>query len=181
MKRGIILLLIIGLFIVGCGGSDEKVQADGPSRPQVPLTTDWKTIELTDIRTNEKFTIGQFNRPVLLEGFAVWCPTCTRQQQEIKVLHEQIGDDIISIALDVDPNEDIAKVQEHLEKNGFDWYYAISPPELTQGLIDEFGVTFVNPPSAPVALLCPDGSSRMLGRGVKDADLLRKDIERGCQ
>ncbi|MFB6351225.1 MAG: SDR family NAD(P)-dependent oxidoreductase, partial [Bradymonadaceae bacterium] len=38
----------------------------------------WRTVDLTDVRTGEAFTISQFEgRPVLLEFFAVWCPKCT--------------------------------------------------------------------------------------------------------
>jgi hypothetical protein len=65
-------------------------------------------------------------------------------------------DDVVHISLDTDPNEDEAKVREHIERNGFGWYFAVAPEELTKALIDEFGLTVVSAPSAPVVFICPD-------------------------
>jgi len=48
---------------------------------------------------------------------------------------------------------------------------------MTKSLIDEFGVGVVFAPSAPVILLCPDGSSDFLRSGVKSADELKTAIE----
>ena len=87
---------------------------------------------------------------------------------------------VVSISLDTDPNEDAEKVLEHIESNGFDWYYAISPINVTTALIDEFGLTVVNAPSAPVILICEDQSFRFLDSGVKEAEDLIEEIEVGC-
>ena len=108
----------------------------------------------------------------MLESFAVWCPTCLAQQKEMKKLVETEGGTIVHISLDTDPNEDEARVKEHLERNGLDWYFAISTEELTNALIDEFGLRFVSAPTAPVVLICQDQSTRFLGRGVKSVDRL---------
>jgi thiol-disulfide isomerase/thioredoxin len=141
----------------------------------------WQNVELVDIRTKEKFRISDFEgKPILLESFAVWCPTCTKQQNEIKKLAEEKGDEIIHISLNTDPNEDAGKVFDHLTKNDFNWLYAISPIEMTRELTQVFGLTFVNAPSAPVALICPDQSYRFLKNGVKKFNELLEEIERGC-
>ena len=70
-----------------------------------PLSAqDWRDILLRDVISGESFRISDFEgQTVLLESFAVWCPTCTKQQEEVRKLHEQIGDGVISISLDVDP------------------------------------------------------------------------------
>jgi thiol-disulfide isomerase/thioredoxin len=142
---------------------------------------DWKEISIRDVRTGNDFKISDFKgKPILVESFAVWCPTCTKQQQEIKKLHEDVGDSVVSVSLDTDPNEEESQVKEHTEQNGFDWYYAVSPKDLTQSLIDEFGVGVVNAPQAPVILVCEDLSTRLLDRGVKDTDELKEAIEEGC-
>ena len=145
-------------------------------------TPSWMDIELKDVRTGESFRISDFEgRPILLESFAVWCPTCTAQQREIGKLKDSEGEGIIHISLDTDPNEDEARIMEHLERNGFDWYYAVSPIELTQALMDEFGLAVVNAPGAPVVLICEDLSTRFLRTGVKTADALLGEVERGCE
>jgi thiol-disulfide isomerase/thioredoxin len=153
---------------------DEHVPPPEPSQPaRLPL---WRTAEFSDVRTGERFSIADLqDRPILLESFAVWCPTCLKQQKEIEKLHDIIGDEAVSISLDTDPNEDEAKVLEFLDENGFSWYYAVSPREVTQSLIDEFGVTVVNAPSAPVVLICGD-QHEFLSSGVKTVDDLQAAI-----
>ncbi len=141
----------------------------------------WKTISLTDVSSNDKFTIESFKgKKVLLETFAVWCPLCTKQQREVKKLHDVVGDEVISISINTDPGEDKEIVLDHIKDNGFDWSYVIAPITFTRSLIDEFGQGIVNAPSVPVVLICEDGSFRKLGRGVKKVDELQKEIAKGC-
>jgi peroxiredoxin len=139
----------------------------------------WTDIPLEDVTTGETFKISDFKgKKVVLETFAVWCSTCTKQQKEIKKLHGRIGEDFVSITVDVDPNEDADKVRAHVDRNGFDWLYAVASPEMTRSLIDEFGTIVVNAPSAPVIIIDEDGTARLLGRGVKSADKLEKELKR---
>jgi thiol-disulfide isomerase/thioredoxin len=140
----------------------------------------WRNIALQDVNTGEQFTISQFeDKPILLESFAVWCPTCTAQQRKIKELHDEIGDQAVSISLDTDSNEDEERVRAHTQKNGFDWYYAVSPIELTQALIDDFGSSIVNAPSVPMILLCPNKTPEKLPNGQKSVQEL-KDFINSC-
>ena len=148
--------------------------------PNTGETLNWTDIEVEDVRTGDTYRISQFDKPVLVETFAVWCPTCTRQQEEVRKLHEDIGDDFVSVSLDVDPNEDAAKITRHTERHGFDWRYSIAPPEMTASLQKEFGPSVLNPPSAPMILVCEDGKSRKLEFGVKPASKLKAEIENGC-
>lgn len=167
--------LVFMVFFSGCIGQTETPQQTGNR------TIDWKNFQLTDVATGKTFKISDFKgKPVLMESFAVWCPTCLQQQKQIKELRSTEGEAIIHISLDTDPNEDEDIVMDHLTTNGFDWYFAVSPPDMTRSLIDEFGLRFVNAPDAPVVLICGDQSSRFLGRGVKSADELISEINKGC-
>ena len=123
-KLGFILILLV--FITGCYHTSPEEIASMVSKQ--PSINSWKNVELTNILSQEKFKISDFTgTPILLESFAVWCPTCTRQQKEIKKLHEEIGNEVISISLDTDPNEDTSQVLTHTQENNFDWIYSISP------------------------------------------------------
>jgi thiol-disulfide isomerase/thioredoxin len=171
-----LLIMLIALFsFSGCSPQEISVKEDSFGNEVISSAEDWKNIPLKDIRTGETFTIGQFKRPILLESFAVWCPTCTKQQNVIKDLHKELGDDVVSISLDTDPNEDEERVREHIKQNNFNWYYAVSPVSLTKKLIDEFGVGIVNAPSAPVVIIC-NGQDRKLGRGVKSVEELKEAL-----
>ena len=171
-----VMVVFISLFLIGCQKVNPTVQDNNGE-----TNTIWVDTELTDVQSGETFHISDFKgQKILLESFAVWCPTCTQQQKEIKKLHQELGDTFVSISLDTDPNEDVTIIQEHIDRNGFDWHYAISPRELTQSLIDEFGIGVVNAPSAPVVLICEDQSTHYLGRGLKLVDELKEELEVNC-
>lgn len=170
----------------GGGGTATRTGTNGNDGPEPTsdggtasgVEEPWRTTELVDVRTDETFTVAGFDAPVLLETFAVWCPVCTNQQRRIATLHER-RDDFVSVSLNTDPNEDAARVHEHLDRHGFDWRYAVAPPEMTRSLKDAFGSVVLSPTQAPVVLRCADGSARLLETGVKSADTLAEHLE-GC-
>jgi hypothetical protein len=177
-------------LLAGClGGSSDDSDPGSGSDGTAPIDTGttsgngdggdggdvWRTTELTDVLTDETFTIGALEPPVLVETFAVWCPTCTRQQGEVGALLDR-REDVTAVSLNVDPNEDAATVREHAESEGFDWPAAVAPPEVTTSLKEAFGTTVLNPPSAPIVRVCA-GSATLLGTGVKSADDLAASLE----
>ena len=169
MRSTIVILVLLGLAATVWAADEEATEEPA---------AEWLAIELTDVRTGESFTIAEFaDTPVLLESFAVWCPICTNQQKQVRALHETVGDEVVSIALNTDPNEDRAKVVAHLERHGFDWRYAVAPPELLLALKEEFGIGILNAPSAPMVLICPDQNVReLLRRGVKRPNFLQQQV-----
>lgn len=181
----VLFVAIAGFFLFFNNGPGVIIQVDKETNiePEEILSKNifdfsWTDLSLKNINTQEEFKISDFSgKPILIESFAVWCPTCTSQQKKIKELHDELGDSVISISLDTDPNEDESKVIGHVSKYGFDWIYVISPVELTKALIDEFGIDFVNAPSAPMALICPDGTYKQLRSGVKSSSELKEEID----
>lgn len=171
----VFFLILAGTFFVINNDKEEEIETNSE------IAGNWINFELKDVATGETFKISDFSdKPVLLESFAVWCPTCTRQQKETKKLHEEIGDSAVSISIDTDPNEDEDRIRKHMEDNGFNWYYAVSPVEFTRSLIDQFGINIVNAPSAPMILICNGESARQLDSGVKSTDELKEELARGC-
>lgn len=153
----------------GGGGSGECTTEDGA----------WRSTELTDVLTEETFTIASFEKPVLVETFAVWCSNCKRQQDELVQFHEAVGDDVVSVALNTDPNEDTEAVRQHAREHGYDWRYAVSPSGATSSLVDQFGASMTNPPQVPMLLRCADGCTRRLKDGHKSTSFLRDQVD-GC-
>ena len=174
-----LVVVLIGFYFLNSGGFGNG------SVVESQIAGAWINMELKDISTGETFTIKELSdsgKPVLLESFAVWCPTCTRQQKITKEFEKtDLGSGVISVSIDTDPNEDEARVLEHIERNGFTWFYAVSPVELTRSLIDQFGVGIVNAPSVPMILICPEnGRVRKLDSGIKSVNELTEEVSRGC-
>jgi len=139
--------------------------------------TGWQDSELKDVKTGNKFKISSFySKPILVESFAVWCPKCKQQQDELKKLKQEIGDSVVLISLDTDSNEDENKVLDHINRYGYDWYYAVSPTQVTQDLIDEFGIGIVNAPSTPIILICPKLQTSKLPSGIKSVSELKAEL-----
>lgn len=166
------------------GGTANGTDRTADSRPSdgdgggtaTTATEPWRTTQLTDVRTDERFTVAGLEGPVLLEFFAVWCPVCTDQQGRIATLHER-RDDFVSVSINTDPNEDAATVREHLDRHGFDWRYAVAPTEMTRSLREAFGPVVLSPPQAPMVLRCPDGTATLLETGVKSVEALSDRLD----
>ncbi len=143
---------------------------------------DWMDINLRDVSTGKEFCISDFKgKPILLENFEMWCPACNSQQNEMKKLKEgEKGGSIVFISLDTSAKDDETKIKDYMKKNGFDWYFAIAPENLTTELLKEFGTTVAHPPSAPVLLICGDQSTKFLERKLKSDDYLLNAVESGC-
>lgn len=173
-----ILALALALTLTTFGCANNATTSDEKSAADKTEAAPWMNVELTDVRTGDTFKVADFiGTPILLETFAVWCSTCKRQQDEIDKLHDKLGDDVVSITIDTDPNEDSAKVKEHTDRHGFDWRFAVDVDDFSRMLIDEFGINVVNAPSAPVILIDEEGHAELLRFGVKNADELEKTIE----
>lgn len=162
--------------------ADEPSDAAMTDKPAEDAVTDnspaWFAIALKDVNSGETFKLSDFKgQVVLVEGIAVWCTNCLSQQRELVRLHQQIGDAALSVAIDVDLNENETQLRQHAERNGFDWRYAIATPELAQALADEFGAQFLNPPGVPMFLIDPDGGVHLLDFGHKSVDYLTQQIQ----
>jgi uncharacterized protein YcfL len=69
-----IAFIITLVLISGCISSETN---EGTEPDEV---IDWKEVQLTDTITGDTFKISDFEgQTVMLEAFAVWCPTCLQQ------------------------------------------------------------------------------------------------------
>lgn len=142
--------------------------------------TAWFGTTLTNVSTGESFSINDFKgKVVLIETLAMWCSNCLKQQQQVKLLHETLGmnEDLISIGLDVDTNEQAEDLKTYVENNGFDWIYAVASDEVTREIANLYGAQFLNPPSTPILIIDREGQAHPLPFGIKSAEDLQKYIE----
>lgn len=155
------------------GGSSGSDGGGSMARPS------WQTATLEDVRTGETFSLAEFDRPVVLHTFATWCPKCRSQQENIDAFLADAGDSAVAVDLTIDENDDPETLREHAESNGFDWRFGVSPSSVTSAMIDEFGREVASAPQSPVILVCPDGESHAIDKGV-GPDQLAADVESSC-
>ncbi len=193
IKNFSVFFLVLSLFLAACstpGFPNDYIPDNQTPQPVATLDlpasnsdiesidndSDWQDEVLIDVNTQSDFRISDFaGKVVLLETMAMWCTTCKRQQQEVVALHQTLGEreDLVSVVLDVDPNEDAKSLAQYSIDNRFNWIYAISTSEVSRGLASSFGDQFLNPSSAPMLIIDKDGVAHPLPFGVKSAsDLL---------
>lgn len=159
---------------------EQTAVSEGESSSDVQTLPDWFKVELVNVENGEVFTIESLmGKVILVETMAQWCSNCLRQQQEVKALHELLGerDDFVSIGLDIDPNEDAATLKNYIARHEFDWIYAVSPAEVSRSLSDLYGPQFLTPPSTPMLIIDREGTVHPLPMGIKSADQLREFLQ----
>jgi thiol-disulfide isomerase/thioredoxin len=140
----------------------------------------WFGANLTEATTGATFTVQDFkDKVVLVETMAMWCPTCLQQQQEVKALHDQLGmrDDLVTLGIDVDINENLAGLKDYVAKNGFDWTYTVASTDVARDISNLYGAQFLNPPSTPMLIIDKHGEAHPLPFGLKSAADLQKALE----
>jgi hypothetical protein len=135
---------------------------------------------LTDAVSLQPFTIQDFQgKVVLVETMAMWCSNCLQQQKQVKALHTLLGErsDFLSLGLDIDPNEEAGPLKSYVEKNGFDWTYAIAPASVSREIGQLYGSEFLNPTSTPMFIIDSHGQVHTLPFGIKSADTLKAALD----
>lgn len=156
-----------------------EAMMDKPTE-EAMMSPAWFSIPLTNVNTGESFIVDDFKgKVVLVETMAQWCPNCKKQQLEVKSLHEKLGmpADLVSIALDIDPNENADTLKTYAASNGFDWIYAVAPADVSREISNLYGDQFLNPPSTPILIIDRHGEVHVLPFGIKSADELKEAVE----
>ncbi|WP_181690924.1 TlpA family protein disulfide reductase [Natronomonas sp. LN261] len=142
----------------------------------------WRTAELTDVTTGERFTVSGLDGPVLVHPFAVWCSTCGSQNRRIDTLQREYGHERAVVQLNIGDGENGDDVLGYAEENGYAEHsrFAVAPNSVANALVEEFGPTAVSPPQSPVILLCPDGTAHEIEK-VSDAEAIAAAIDTTCE
>ena len=172
--RFLLITISIALILFACAPVSQSTAVVASPTPE------WFAMELTDAQTDETFTMNDYaGKVVLLETMAIWCPNCVVQANEVRKLHEALGnpDDLISVTLDVDYNEDQASLKEYASSYGFDWHFAVAPLLVARALGNLYSAQYLNPPLSPMLIIDRDGNVHQLEYGQKDAETLQKIVE----
>ncbi len=132
-------------------------------------------MELTDVVTGETFRVSDFaGKVVLLETMAIWCPNCLVQAGDIRKAHEMLGEpeDLVSISLDVDLNEDAAALKAYVLEYGLVGHFAVAPLLMDRALGNLYSAEYLNPPLSPMMIIDRFGEVHHLPYGRKPAEAL---------
>ena len=143
-------------------------------------TPAWFTAELLNVSNGETYTIHDLKgKVVLVETLAIWCSNCKKQQGQVKLLHEMLGmnEDLVSIGLDIDPNENGEDLKSYIDQNGFDWVYSVASAEVANEIGKLYGDQFLNPPSTPILVIDRKGQVHPMPFGIKSAEELKEFLE----
>ena len=85
-----------------------------------------------------------------------------------------MGEKIVFVGVDIDPNEDMDKLKEFTTANKFNWFYSVAPAELSSEIAALYGNQFLNPPSAPMLIIDSESEVHPLPFGIKSAAQLKE-------
>jgi thiol-disulfide isomerase/thioredoxin len=169
------ILILFSLLLVACGG-----HSTNNVTPTTAIRPDWFAIKLTDARTGATFTMNDFaGKVVLIEIMAMWCPNCLFQANEVRKLHKLLDnpEDLVSVSLDVDLNEDKASLSQYVQEYNFEWRFAIAPLEMQRAHANLYSPEYHNPPLSPMLLIDRAGNVHQLEYELKDAETLKKYVQ----
>ena len=84
---------------------------------------------------------------------------------------------MVSIGIDIDPNEDVPKLTEFVRNNGFNWRYVVASDQLINDISALYGSQYLNPPSTPMLIIDRHGEAHQLPFRVKSAESLLNALQ----
>jgi len=128
----------------------------------------WATLELTNARTGETFTMSDFaGKTVYVHSMATWCGNCRASQSSLRdnVVPEVSTDDVVFVSLSVETSISADDLASYANNNSFDWVFAVMTPEMLAALSQQFGRSVTTPPAQPHFIIRPDGATTDLLTG----------------
>lgn len=187
LYRSFLNLIVFALVLAACAPAQTQI-ANTPQPAATVASTvtatpewfDWFSMPMTDVQTGKTFTMNDYaGKVVLLETIAIWCPTCLLQSGQVQKLHRVLGnpEDLISVTLDVDSNEDEAALKDYATSYGMDWHFAVAPLLVERALGNLYSAEYLNPPLAPMLIIDRKGNVHQLEYGLKKVETLQKLVE----
>ena len=188
LYRTLFIVLVFILILSACASAQTRVvntpQPVATTAPTIVTTAaatpEWFSMPMTDVQTGKTFTMNDYaGKVVLLETIAMWCPTCLLQSGQVQKLHRVLGnpEDLISVTLDVDSNENEAALKDYASTYGMDWHFAVAPLLVERALGNLYSAEYLNPPLSPMLIIDREGNVHQLAYGLKQVAELQKLVE----
>lgn len=155
---------------------DEGKMAEAEAMMELPA---WMTLPLTNARTGETMTLADLKgKTVFVETMATWCPNCRTQLGNVKAAAAANSNpDVVFVAISVETDLAPEQLAQYADSNGFDWFFAVSSPELLVELVNAFGQTIANPPATPHFVIKADGTVGQLVTGFENSDQILAGLQ----
>jgi thiol-disulfide isomerase/thioredoxin len=155
-------------------------------KPQISThsrtVSDWRQSPLVDVRTGETFMLGDFaGRTVFVQMMGTLCAPCRTAQQTLREVRSQLaGEDYVFVSLDVETRAGSDALDQYVENEGFDWFFAVASLDMMAALTREFGRAVVDLPSTPYLVIYPDGTTSPLHTRLQTVEhLIEQDMNVG--
>lgn len=193
----LLLVSALALIVAACSGSSDSSTAEptvSNNNPTAEVETAnddfvaadpapvdfpaWYTATLTDVRTDETFSLADFQgQAVFVETMATWCSNCRRQLQNVRTARDSTeGGRYVFVALSLETNLSDGELADYTDNEGFDWTFAVMSADMLRAFVDQFGRSVSTAPSTPHFIIRPDGSFTDLVTGIESADQLTAQL-----
>jgi len=154
------------------GGTPTSVPAGSPTPERASTLADWQTITLTDARTGDAYTLGDFLGCTVFVGtMATWCPSCGTQLNYVATAAKELDpSQFVFVAISVETEISDDDLARYADDAAFDWLFSVATPDALKAIVDEFGREAIVPPSVPHVIVEPDGTHDDLRTGYSKPD-----------
>ena len=103
-------------------------------------------------------------------------------QRSLRSAKADLGDeDYVYVSLANDPNLSTNDLVDYADRQGFDWIFAASTPEIIRDLASRYGREILVTPTMVHFVLRPDGSISEMYSGAPSPQQLAQEIRSGSQ
>jgi len=115
-----ILVILTILIVQALGTSAEKTSQKAKEEEKLLglgiglKAPDFELINLS----GESVKLSDYEgKKVMLNFWATWCPPCKAEMPDMQKFHEETGDDLVILAVNIDPENDVAGFAEQMGIN----------------------------------------------------------------
>jgi cytochrome c biogenesis protein CcmG, thiol:disulfide interchange protein DsbE len=112
------LLLVLGVFLVGCDTVNLSTDTQRPSTENVGREIGQQAVDISFITFNgEQLSLSDFRgtSAIVVNAWAAWCPFCINEMPEMQQVSNELGDDVIVIFVHRTKTESVSKAQQYLD------------------------------------------------------------------